>query len=118
MSAPLTDLAKCPINQLLPQAIERLKKASLDELAELLGRGSARPKTDAQPVHAANGDDLARAILALPGNGSKLGAAERAVILHALSTTKGNVSAAARILSVDRKSLERKIRRIKRADKR
>ena len=113
MPAPLTDLATLPLNQLLPKAIERLRKASLDELAQLLGRAEG-----ARPAPVAGGDDLARAVLALPGAGSKLGAAERAVVLHALSLTKGNVSAAARMLGVDRKSLERKIRRIKRADRR
>ena len=101
--------------------MERLRRASLDELAELLGRGDrqegANAQVEARPARV-GGDDLARAVLALPGNGSVLGAAERAIVLHALSVTKGNVSAAARLLRVDRKSLERKIRRIKRADRR
>ena len=103
--------------------MERLRRASLDELAELLGRANAQKKRanaqeEAPPARVGGGDDLARAVLALPGNGSVLGAAERAIVLHALSVTKGNVSAAARLLRVDRKSLERKIRRIKRADRR
>lgn len=102
--------------------MERLRRASLNELAELLGRAHAQERAhtpvEARPARVGGGDDLARAVLALPGGGSVLGAAERAIVLHALSVTKGNVSAAARLLRVDRKSLERKIRRIKRADRR
>jgi DNA-binding NtrC family response regulator len=34
---------------------------------------------------------------------------ERAVVAHALLATKGNVSAAARLLGTDRKALERRV---------
>jgi transcriptional regulator of acetoin/glycerol metabolism len=105
MRAPLNDLTGVPLDQLLVKAMDRLRGATLDELSALLKPSSSVIATD---------DALARAILALPGKGSKLGAAERAVVLHALNQCGGNVSATARLLGIDRKALERKIRRIKR----
>jgi DNA-binding NtrC family response regulator len=52
---------------------------------------------------------LAKSILALPLRlGSKLDVIERAVLHHAIETCGGNKSAAARLIGVDRKALERK----------
>ncbi|HEY3497430.1 MAG TPA: sigma-54 dependent transcriptional regulator [Polyangiaceae bacterium] len=57
-------------------------------------------------------DRMARAILALPSRiGSKLDIIERAVLHHAVEMCSGNKSAAARLLGVNRKSLERKLDR-------
>jgi DNA-binding NtrC family response regulator len=57
-------------------------------------------------------DRMARAILALPARiGSKLDLIERAVLHHAVEICSGNKSAAARLLGVNRKSLERKLDR-------
>jgi DNA-binding NtrC family response regulator len=54
-------------------------------------------------------DRIARALLALPDRvGSKLDVVERAVLHHAIESCGGNKSAAARLLGVDRKSLERR----------
>jgi DNA-binding NtrC family response regulator len=54
-------------------------------------------------------DTLAKSILALPLRlGSKLDVIERAVLHHAIETCGGNKSAAARLIGVDRKALERK----------
>ena len=53
-------------------------------------------------------------ILALPSKGSKLDEAEDATVLLAIQTTDGNVSAAARLLGVDRKSFDRKLARARR----
>ncbi len=54
-------------------------------------------------------DTLAKSILALPLRlGSKLDIIERAVLHHAIETCGGNKSAAARLIGVDRKALERK----------
>jgi two-component system response regulator HydG len=54
-------------------------------------------------------DQLARSILALPIRlGSKLDVIERAVLHHAIETCSGNKSAAARLIGVDRKALDRK----------
>jgi DNA-binding NtrC family response regulator len=66
-----------------------------------------------EPVGAEYGrneiDRLARALLALPERlGSKLAVMERAVLHHAIETCGGNKSAAARMIGVDRKALERR----------
>jgi transcriptional regulator of acetoin/glycerol metabolism len=108
VNARLSDLSACRLDQLLPKALERLRGATLEELAELLGRSTS------SSVAPPSADALARAVLALPGTGSKLRAAERAVILHALDVCNGNVSATGRLLGIDRKALERKIRRMAR----
>ncbi len=57
-------------------------------------------------------DRMARSILALPSRiGSKLDVIERAVLHHAVEITGGNKSAAARLLGVHRKFLERRLDR-------
>jgi two-component system response regulator HydG len=54
-------------------------------------------------------DRLARSLLALPDRlGSKLAVIERAVLHHAIETCGGNKSAAARMIGVDRRVLERR----------
>ncbi|MFT3769842.1 MAG: sigma-54 dependent transcriptional regulator [Minicystis sp.] len=71
-------------------------------LTELAGE---RPVADA----AAEIDRLARALLALPERlGSKLRVIERAVLHHAIESCGGNKAAAARLIGVDRKVLERR----------
>ena len=71
----------------------------LEELA------AERPVADA----AAEIDRLARALLALPDRlGSKLRVIERAVLHHAVEACGGNKAAAARLVGVDRKVLERR----------
>ena len=58
-------------------------------------------------------DRLARALLALPDRlGSKLHVIERAVLHHAVEACGGNKSAAARLIGVDRKALERRWERL------
>ena len=58
-------------------------------------------------------DRLARALLALPDRlGSKLQVIERAVLHHAIEACGGNKSAAARLIGVERKHLERKWERL------
>jgi DNA-binding NtrC family response regulator len=92
----------------LRNAVERLALLSDDvridvpELDEIVGAqaigGSAREI-----------DNLAKSILALPLRlGSKIDVIERAVLHHAIETCGGNKSAAARLIGVDRKALERK----------
>jgi DNA-binding NtrC family response regulator len=57
---------------------------------------------------AAEIERMARALLALPARrGSKLDVIERAVLHHAIEASGGNMSAAARLIGVDRKTLER-----------
>jgi DNA-binding NtrC family response regulator len=104
----LENLKNIPVDKLLDTALERMKRATLDELGAMLsGKATVVPSTDT----------LAEMILALPEKGSKVAAVENAVVLHALATSGGNVSAAARLLGVDRKALERKLARAKRAAK-
>jgi DNA-binding NtrC family response regulator len=56
---------------------------------------------------------MARAILALPARvGSKLDVIERAVLHHAMLQCQGNKSAAARLVGMDRKVLERRWERL------
>jgi ActR/RegA family two-component response regulator len=109
LSSDLKILANIPIDRLLPLAAEKLKHATLDELATILsGKATVVPSTD----------QLAEMILALPESGSKLARVQNAVVMHAFATCGGNVSAAARLLGMDRKELERKIARARRAAKR
>jgi len=98
-------------------AIERLRGATLNELGSLLshatrGRGRAG-HIDGSPLEA-----FAQAVLDAPASGSKLRFAEGAIVAHALDACGGNISAAARLLGVDRKALERRARRLGRARKR
>jgi DNA-binding NtrC family response regulator len=58
-------------------------------------------------------DRIARTLLALPSSlGSKLDIIERAILHHAIEISGGNKSAAARLIGVDRKALERKWERL------
>lgn len=62
---------------------------------------------------ASEADRIARAVLALPAKlGSKLDAIERAVLQQAIDVCGGNKSAAARLIGLDRKALERKWERL------
>ena len=95
----------------LRNAVERLalladsEAIDVPELEELVG---AQLGDGAREV-----DRMARAILALPARiGSKLDLIERAVLHHAVEMCSGNKSAAARLLGVNRKSLERKLDRL------
>jgi two-component system response regulator HydG len=91
----------------LKNTIERLAlladSADIDvpQLKELVREDADRSEVELE--------QLAKSILALPGRvGSKLEVVERAVLQLALETCSGNKSAAARLIGVDRKALERK----------
>ncbi|MGH7270822.1 MAG: sigma-54-dependent transcriptional regulator [Polyangiaceae bacterium] len=61
-------------------------------------------------------DRMARSLLALPDRlGSKLDVIERAVLHHAIEACGGNKSAAARLIGLDRKALERRWERLSEA---
>jgi DNA-binding NtrC family response regulator len=67
----------------------------------------------------ASPDQIAELVLALPkGKGSKLREVERAVVIHALDACDGNVSAAARLIGVDRKAMERRVAKARTGSKR
>jgi DNA-binding NtrC family response regulator len=58
-------------------------------------------------------EKIVQAILTLPMHtGSKLDFIERAVLHHAIETSAGNKSAAARMVGVNRRALDRRLRRI------
>jgi DNA-binding NtrC family response regulator len=75
----------------------------LEELARPPTAGDARMEIDR----------MARSLLALPERlGSKLDVIERAILHHAIEACGGNKSAAARLIGVDRKALERRWERL------
>jgi len=92
----------------LRNVVERLAllaDADLIDVPVLVDLAAERPAPDA----AAEIDRLARALLALPERlGSKLRVIERAVLHHAIEACGGNKAAAARLIGVDRKVLERR----------
>jgi ActR/RegA family two-component response regulator len=101
----LSSLATIPIDRFLTAAAERLRHATVDEIATILeDRGTAIPSADR----------LAEMVVALPDKGSKLEIVQAAVVTRAIAMTGGNVSAAARLLGMDRKQLERKLARARR----
>jgi DNA-binding NtrC family response regulator len=111
------ELARSPLKTIAPKLASIIGKMSLAEIAALVAGGSA-PSAESAPrstgsVGAGSIDDIARAILALPDVRHRLREVERAVVTHALAATKGNVSAAARLLGVERKALERRVERHK-----
>ncbi len=92
----------------LRNIVERLTLLADDDLIDvpiLEELARERPVLDA----VAEVDRIARALLALPERlGSKLRVMERAVLHHAIESCGGNKAAAARLIGVDRKVLERR----------
>jgi DNA-binding NtrC family response regulator len=108
-------LASSPLAEIVPRLTALVGKMTVDDVAALLAQGPP-PAVASDPAPArspGNLDDIARAILALPDCRHRLREVERAVVIHALETTRGNVSAAARLLGTERKALERRIERYK-----
>jgi DNA-binding NtrC family response regulator len=91
----------------LRNLIERLALLVDDDVVDV---ATLEELADGDPLDVATEvDKLARTILALPERlGSKLRIIERAVLHHAVETCGGNKAAAARLIGVDRKALERK----------
>jgi DNA-binding NtrC family response regulator len=92
----------------LRNVVERLALLAEDDLVDVRVL-----ETYCEPLGASQSrqeiDRLARALLALPDRlGSKLAVMQRAVLHHAVETCGGNKSAAARMIGVDRKALERR----------
>jgi len=81
---------------------DEVDAAALDEL---VGQDASRSVNEVAKI--------VRAILALPHHtGSKLEFIERAVLHHAIETCAGNKSAAARMVGVDRRALDRRWQRL------
>ncbi len=94
----------------LRNAVARLALLSDDDeigvaaLDELVGASMGNPAMEVV--------DMAKGILSLPGRvGSKLDFIERAVLHHAVEVCSGNKSAAARLIGLDRRALDRKLGR-------
>ena len=100
-------VAQLPLHRVVPALRSQLDRLTLEEVARLV-RPAATSTAPAAPSSLAT---AAAVVVGLPTPGSKLAEIERAVIRHALEEVHGNISAAARLLSVDRKALERKIAR-------
>ena len=101
---------------LLEDLASRLRDARLDALPDLV-----EAINDATlPRGQSNADEIlssiARKVMELPVPGSKLDAVQRAIVMHALADCGGNVSAAARLLGVERKALERKVAKYRRGE--
>jgi DNA-binding NtrC family response regulator len=88
---------------------------SLQELASRLPASARRLTLDELRTFveapALSADAIAAAILALPTATSKLREVERALVRHALDTSGGNQSAAARLIGMDRKKFTRMVAR-------
>jgi DNA-binding NtrC family response regulator len=78
--------------------------------AELSDAGASL-RADAGGRRVAGLEQIGRAIVELPGGGDKLRLAEKAAVRYALEVAKGNKSAAARLLGVERKAVERRASR-------
>jgi DNA-binding NtrC family response regulator len=95
----------------LRNVVDRLALLADDDLIDvpaLEELARERPVVDAT----AEIDRIARSLLALPERlGSKLRVMERAVLHHAIESCGGNKAAAARLIGVDRKVLERRMDR-------
>jgi DNA-binding NtrC family response regulator len=92
----------------LRNVVERIALLAEDDVVDVPTLEELTPDR-ARPDAAGEIDRIARALLALPERlGSKLQVIERAVLHHAIESCGGNKSAAARLLGVDRKALERK----------
>ena len=103
MSTPassLERLANIPIDRVLPMVMDKLRHSTLDERA----RSSAGERRWCR-----------RRTTSRPEKGSKLEIMQNAVVLHAVAVSGGNVSAAARLLGVERKAFERKLARARRS---
>lgn len=97
--------------------LHRIANALGSTLVELV-HDAASPEAEAPPAPAAQPLGLpaiARAITGLPASiGSKLDAAEAATVLHAMTVSGNNQSAAARLLGMERKAFVRRLARAKR----
>jgi DNA-binding NtrC family response regulator len=96
----------------LRNVVERIALLAEDDLVEVpaLEELARVPSVNDARVEI---DRMARSLLALPDRlGSKLDVIERAVLHHAIESCGGNKSAAARLIGVDRKALERRWERL------
>jgi DNA-binding NtrC family response regulator len=103
----MTDIMKMPIGSLGSLRFRDVFGGqSVDAMADLL---QGKPAPSDSP--AGSIEEIATAALANGGARGILKEFERVVIAAALDRTKGNVSAAARLIGVERKAFERRMAR-------
>lgn len=115
--APETLLLLLAAELSLPRAVaileaerERQARTVAASRAEL-GDATALLRPDAEGRRVAGPEQIGRAIVELPGRADKLRVAEKAAVRYALEVARGNKSAAARLLGVERKAVERRASR-------
>ena len=95
---------------ILDEIIRKLRKVPLAELPAVLEAIEAAAATKrSKKGGGALVQHLARQAVHTDIRGSKLDEVERAIVAHAYETTHGNVSAAARLLGIERKAMERRL---------
>jgi transcriptional regulator of acetoin/glycerol metabolism len=100
------------IQHVILERLLRVPLGQLREVLEVMERGSLAP-SDTNGALAT----LASSVVHMPlRRGSKLEAVRRAVVLHAIAECKGNVSAGARLIGMNRKAFDRLVRKYRRAD--
>jgi transcriptional regulator with XRE-family HTH domain len=104
--------------------LDRIARALGSNLVDLVRGANHDPSHHALPEPTSDSSprlslsQIARAIAELPvKGGSKIDAAESAVILYAMSVCNDNQSAAARMLLMERKAFVRRLRRARRRTK-
>ncbi len=95
--------------------------AVLGQIAAHLGvslsqvvRDAKQPPAPSHDVPKSGPEQIGRAIVEMPEGGDKLRRAEMAAVLFALEVSAGNKSAAARLLGIERKAMERRFARLRR----
>lgn len=112
----MPDVMTAPIHTLPEMTLaEAFAGKPLSALAEIVKgrRASATPSPVAADYALHTATDIAGAIVKLPDMRGILRAVEREVVRLALAKTRGNMSAAARLLGIERKAFERRMVRHK-----
>jgi transcriptional regulator of acetoin/glycerol metabolism len=98
------------MSTILDEIIRKLRKVPMSELPAVLEAiEAATTKKRTKRGGGALVQHLARQAVEADMPGSKLDEVERAIVAHAYQTSGGNVSAAARLLGIDRKAMERRL---------
>jgi DNA-binding NtrC family response regulator len=95
---------------ILDQIMRKLRKVPVSELPAVLEAiEAAGAKKRGKRGGGALVQHLARRAVEAEIEGSKLDEVERAIVAHAFETAHRNVSAAARLLGIERKTMERRL---------
>jgi transcriptional regulator of acetoin/glycerol metabolism len=98
------------MSTILDEIIRKLRKVPVSELPAVLEAiEAATVKRRTKKGGGALVKHLAQQAVEADMPGSKLDEVEHAIVAHAYETAGGNVSAAARLLGIDRKAMERRL---------